>query len=128
MPASKSAISTASAPGAVGPYSQAVAANGFLFVSGQIPLDPATGELVTGDIQAMTRRVLDNVKAIVEAAGANMDATVKCTVFLADMADFAAMNEVYAQYFQEPFPARAAFQVGALPKGARVEIEAIVAL
>lgn len=125
---SKTPIQTSQAPAAVGPYSQAIRSGDLLFLSGQIPIDPATGELVQGDIQTMTRRVLDNLSAVLAAADASLDNVVKCTVFLADIADFAAMNEVYAQYFKEPFPARSAFQVAALPKGARVEIEAFARL
>lgn len=121
-------IATPTAPAAIGPYSQAVVAGNLLFVSGQIPLDPETAELVGGDIETQTRRVLDNVKAIVRAAGADMDRVVKTTIFLADMNDFAAVNGVYAEYFDTTLPARATIQVAGLPKGVPVEIEAIVLL
>ena len=121
-------IASSSAPAAVGPYSQAVRAGDLLFVSGQIPLDPATGQLVGGDIAAQTHRVLQSLDAIVRAAGATLDDVVKTTVYLADMNDFAAMNRVYATWFADPAPARAAVQVARLPKDAQVEIEAIVRL
>jgi len=121
-------IATPSAPAAIGPYSQAVAAGNLLFVSGQIPLDPETGELVGGDIESQTRRVLDNVTAIIQAAGADMDRVVKTTIFLADMNDFAVVNGVYAEYFSATPPARATVQVAGLPKGVPVEIEAVVLL
>lgn len=121
-------IATPTAPAAIGPYSQAVVAGNLLFVSGQIPLDPETSELVGGDIETQTRRVLDNVKAIVRAAGADMDRVVKTTIFLADMNDFAAVNGVYAEYFNATLPARATVQVAGLPKGVPVEIEAVVLL
>jgi len=120
-------IRTENAPKAVGPYSQGVCTNGFLFVSGQIPIDPTTGNFVSGGIREQTKQALLNVKAIVEAAGLKMSQVVKATVFLADMNDFVAMNEVYASFFSEPFPARAAFQAVRLPKDAMVEIEVIVA-
>jgi len=120
-------IKTESAPQAIGPYSQAVCVHGFLFVSGQIPIDPATGIFVPGGIRAQTHQALTNVRAIVEAAGYQMSQAVKATVFLADMNDFAVMNEVYATFFSPPFPARAALQVSRLPKDALVEIELIVA-
>ena len=121
-------ISTPAAPAAIGPYSQAIRAGGFLFVSGQIPLDPATGAVAAGDVAAQTRRVLDNLRAIVAAAGTSLGAVVKTTVYLADMNDFAAMNEVYGGYFTAPAPARATVQVSRLPKDVRVEIDAIVHL
>ncbi|MCL2727838.1 MAG: RidA family protein [Bacteroidales bacterium] len=120
-------VQTEKAPQAIGPYSQGVCANGFLFVSGQLPIDPATGVFKPGGIHEQTYQVLINAKAIVEAAGLQMSQTVKATVFLADMSDFAAMNEIYATFFTNPFPARAAFQVARLPKDALVEIELIVA-
>jgi len=120
-------IQTPDAPQAIGPYSQAISVNGFLFVSGQLPIDPATGVFVSGGIKEQTRQALLNAKAIVEAGGFTMDQTVKATVFLVDMNDFAAMNEVYATFFSDPFPARAAFQVVRLPKDAQVEIELIAA-
>jgi 2-iminobutanoate/2-iminopropanoate deaminase len=122
------ALSTDGAPAAIGPYSQAIVAGGFVFCSGQIPLDPATGELVTGDVAAQTRRVLDNLRAVLDAAGSSLDAVVKTTVFLADMADFAAMNAVYAEYFHAPAPARSTVQAAALPRAARVEIEVVALL
>ena len=125
---SKKIVATASAPAAIGPYSQAVEAGGFLFVSGQVPLDPATGGIVSEDIREQTRRSLESVKGIVEAAGATLADVVKCSVFLADMNDFAAMNEVYSEYFTGDFPARAAVEVSRLPKDVKVEIEAIAKL
>ena len=121
----KQVIHTDSAPAAIGPYSQAIQIGDLLFVSGQVPIDPSTGAIVEGDIKAQAQQSLNNLKAILNAAGTNMGAVVKTTVFLADMNDFAAMNEVYAQFFQEPFPARSAVQVARLPKDAKVEIEAI---
>lgn len=121
----KECIYTPKAPEAVGPYSQAVAAGPFLFTSGQIPLDPATGALVEGGIREQTEQVLRNVEAVLAQAGLTMDSVVKTTVFLTDMNDFAAMNEVYAAHFQGDYPARSAVEVGALPKGARVEIETV---
>lgn len=124
----RKAVATTTAPAAIGPYSQAVIAGGFLFVSGQIPLDPATGALVSGSIADETRRVFGNLKAILEAAGATFDNVVKTTVYLSDMADFSAMNAVYATYFSDPAPARATVQAAALPKGVRVEIDLIAAL
>jgi 2-iminobutanoate/2-iminopropanoate deaminase len=122
------AVSTQAAPAAIGPYSQAIRAGDFLFVSGQIPLDPATGTLVDGDVRTQTRRVLENLSAIVAAGGASLDRVVKTTVYLVDMNDFPAMNEVYATFFTAPAPARATVQVGRLPKDVRVEIDAIVFL
>ena len=124
----KQVIHTDSAPAAIGPYSQAIQIGDLLFVSGQVPIDPSTGAVVEGDIKAQAQQSLNNLKAILNAAGTNMGAVVKTTVFLADMNDFAAMNEVYAQFFQEPFPARSAVQVARLPKDAKVEIEAIAQL
>lgn len=122
-------ISTPNAPGAIGPYSQGVAVQGTLvFTAGQIPLHPATGELVTGDIAAQTRQVLENVKAILEAAGASLGSVVKTTVFLKDMNDFAGMNAVYATFFRENPPARSTIEVARLPKDVRVEIEAVAAV
>jgi 2-iminobutanoate/2-iminopropanoate deaminase len=118
-------VKTDKAPGAIGPYSQAVEVDGWVFCSGQIPLDPATGELVTGDIGAQTDLVLKNLSAVLEAAGASLDRVVKTTVFLADMGDFAGMNEVYSQHFGDHRPARAAVAVRTLPKNVDVEIEAI---
>ena len=124
----KQVIHTDSAPAAIGPYSQAIQIGDLLFVSGQVPIDPSTGAIVEGDIKAQAQQSLNNLKAILNAAGTNMGAVVKTTVFLADMNDFAAMNEVYAQFFQEPVPARSAVQVARLPKDAKVEIEAIAQL
>ena len=121
-------ITSSGAPPAIGPYSQAVRAGGFLFVSGQIPLDPATGQLVDGDVTAQTHRVLQSLDAIVRAAGATLHDVVKTTVYLADMNDFVAMNRVYATYFADPAPARVAVEVARLPKDAQVEIDAIVRL
>lgn len=121
------AISTSKAPAAIGPYSQAIDSGaGLVFVSGQLPIDPATGNLVDG-IQEQTKQSILNAKAILEEAGLGLDRVVKTTVFLADMADFAAMNEVYSSYFTAPFPARSAVAVKTLPKGALVEIECIAA-
>lgn len=121
-------ISTSNAPAAIGPYSQAVDSGaGLVFLSGQLPIDPATGAFPEGGIQAQTRQSLRNVQAILAAAGLSLAHVVKTTVFLSDMADFAAMNEVYATFFAEPFPARSAVAVKALPKGALVEIECIAA-
>ncbi len=121
----KQIIETKSAPQAIGPYSQAVSANGFVFASGQIPLDPRTGEFVAGGVAEQTEQVLRNLAAVLEAAGASLDKVVKTTVFLADMTDFAAMNEVYARHFSLDPPARATVAAAGLPRGARVEIEAI---
>jgi reactive intermediate/imine deaminase len=125
---SKRIISTAAAPPAIGPYSQAVRVGDTIWVSGQIPLDPVTKELVAGDIEAQVRRVFDNLKAIVTAAGASFDDVVKATIFLIDLSHFALVNKVMAEYFREPYPARAAVGVAALPRGAQVEVECIVAL
>lgn len=121
-------ISTPAAPAAIGPYSQAIRAGDFLFVSGQIPLDPSTGALVGGDVQAQTRRVLENLSAILRAAGASLEHVVKTTVYLADMADFPTMNEVYATFFTSAAPARATVQVSRLPRDVRVEIDAVAYL
>jgi len=126
--ATRQAVSTDQAPKAIGPYSQAIRAGELLFVSGQVPLDPATGTLVEGDIGVQTHRVMQNVKAIVEAAGASLDAVVKTTIYLADLGDFKAVNEVYGGYFTAPAPARATVQVARLPLDARVEIDAIASL
>ena len=120
--------STPKAPRAIGPYSQATRANGLLFTAGQVGFDPATGELVDGGIAEQTERVLENVRAILEAEGLNMASVVKTTVFLVDMADFAAMNSVYASAFGDHRPARSTVAVAALPRGARVEIEAVAVL
>lgn len=121
----KEVVSTENAPGAIGPYSQAIKVNGMVFCSGQIPLDPATGEFVAGGIVEQTEQVFKNLIAVLEAAGSGLDSVVKTTVFLADMAEFAAMNDVYAKYFAENKPARATVQAGRLPRDARVEIECI---
>ena len=119
------AINTKNAPAAIGPYSQAIEVNGFVYTSGQLPIDPATGEFAGSDIKSQAEQSLKNVKAILEEAGLTMKNVVKTTVFLADMADFAAMNEVYSTYFSEPYPARSAVAVKTLPKGALVEIECV---
>jgi 2-iminobutanoate/2-iminopropanoate deaminase len=121
----RTSISTASAPAAIGPYSQAIATEGFVFASGQVPLDPATGQLSAGDVGEQTRRALDNLAAVLAAAGSSPALVVKTTVFLTSMADFAAMNEVYATYFTSDPPARSTVAVAELPRGARVEVEAI---
>ena len=125
---SKTAIHTEQAPAAIGPYSQGIKAGNTVYVSGQIPIDPVTGEFAGEDIAAQTRQSLTNIREILKAGGADMSHVVKTTVLLKDIADFAAMNEVYAEFFTEPYPARAAFQAAALPKGALVEIEAIAVL
>jgi 2-iminobutanoate/2-iminopropanoate deaminase len=121
----KNIIATRNAPGAIGPYSQGIKANGFVFASGQIGLDPATGDFVKGGITEQSRQVLLNVKNVLEAAGSGLDKVVKTTVFLKDINDFAAMNAVYSEFFKTDCPARSAVQVAALPKGALVEIEVI---
>jgi 2-iminobutanoate/2-iminopropanoate deaminase len=124
----KQTVLTERGPKPIGPYSQAVRANGFLYVSGQVALDPKTGEMVTGEVRQQTERVLENVKGIVEAAGSNLNHVVKTTVFLKDMSDFATMNEVYSRYFTIAPPARSTVQVARLPKDALVEIEVIATL
>lgn len=124
----REAVSTASAPRAIGPYSQAIRAGSLLFVSGQVPIDPATGQIVSGDIAAQTHRVFQNIGEILKAGGASFDHVVRTTVFLADMNDFAAMNDVYATYFTAPAPARATVQVSRLPRDARVEIDVIASI
>jgi 2-iminobutanoate/2-iminopropanoate deaminase len=124
----RQAVASDDAPKAIGPYSQAVRAGSLLFVSGQIPLDPATGRLVDGDIAAQTHRVFANLRAILEAAGASLDHVVRATVYLADMDDFTVVNEVYGGYFSSPAPARATVQAARLPKDARVEIDVIATL
>jgi 2-iminobutanoate/2-iminopropanoate deaminase len=121
----KHAVSSPDAPAAIGPYSPAVRAGQLLFVSGQVPIDPATGQLIEGDVAAQTRRVLDNVGALLNAAERSFADVVRTTVFLADMNDFAAVNAIYGQYFSQPYPARATVQVARLPKDARVEIDVI---
>jgi len=121
----KRAVSSPDAPKAIGPYSQAVRVGDLLFLSGQVPLDPATGTIVDGDISVQTRRVMDNLGAVLKSAGLSFANVARTTIFLADMNDFAKVNEVYGSYFTEPFPARATVQVARLPKDARVEIDAI---
>ncbi|HYZ84762.1 MAG TPA: RidA family protein [Bryobacteraceae bacterium] len=121
----KQAISTASAPKAIGPYSQAITSNGLVFLSGQIPLDPATGQVIDGGVEAQTQRVLENMKAVLEASGASLQSVLKTTVFLQDMAQFPAMNEVYSKFFTDPFPARSTVEVSRLPKDVLVEIECV---
>jgi 2-iminobutanoate/2-iminopropanoate deaminase len=124
----KQVIATTGAPAAIGPYSQAIVSNGFAFLSGQIPLDPATGALIDGGIAEQTARVLDSMKSVLEASGSSLANVVKTTVYLKDMAEFAAMNEVYARYFTEQPPARATVEVARLPKDVRVEIDCIATL
>ena len=124
----KKIISTADAPAAIGTYSQAVEVGNTLWVSGQIPLDPATKELVSGDMESQVRQAFRNLQAIVEAAGAQLDDVVKATVYLLDLTHFALVNRIMAEYFREPYPARAAVGVAALPRGAQIEVECVVAL
>lgn len=121
----KTKVQTKNAPAAIGPYSQAIKASGFVYVSGQIPIDPATGEFVAGGIKEQTEQVIKNLSAVLSAAGSGLDQVVKTTVFLADMAEFAAMNEVYARFFVGDAPARATVAAAGLPRNARVEIEAV---
>ena len=121
----KEIISTTEAPGAIGPYSQAVRTGGFLFCSGQIPLDPKSGQIVSGDIAAQTRRVMDNITAVLKAESLTFDHVVKTTIFLTNLGDFQTVNEIYGSYFKQDPPARSTIQVAALPKGANVEIEVI---
>ena len=121
-------INTEHAPAAIGPYSQGVVAGGMLYASGQIPLDPKSGEIVSGGIAAQTKQVLENMKAVVEAAGAQMSNVVKVTIYIVDMQQFAVVNEVYGTYFSAPFPARACVEVSKLPKGVEVEMDAIAFL
>ena len=121
-------VSTRSAPAPIGPYSQAVKANGFLYLSGQTPLDPSSGEVVQGSIETQTDRVMENLKAVLAAAGLGFSDVVKTSVYLTDMADFPRVNEVYGRYFGESQPARSTFQVAGLPKAASVEIDAIAVL
>lgn len=120
-------VKTDAAPGAIGPYSQAIKANGFVFLSGQVALDPRTGQMVGQDIKTQTRRVMDNVKAVLDAAGSSLDRVVKCTVFLKDMNDFGPMNEEYGSYFKELPPVRTTVQVAKLPRDALIEIDVIAA-
>lgn len=122
---SKTIVNTEKAPAAIGPYSQAVVTGNLLFTSGQLPIDPATGNIPEGSIEDRAHIVFKNLSAIAGAAGTGLDKAVKTTVFLADIADFAAVNGIYGQYFKEPFPARSAFQVAALPLGADIEVEAV---
>ena len=124
----KEAVSTPAAPGAIGPYSQAIRAGGFLFASGQIPLDPATGKVVDGGIAEQTRRVLENLRGVLAAAGVSFDRVVKTTVFLADLSEFAAMNEIYGSFFPVPAPARSTVEVKRLPRDVKVEIDLIAYL
>ncbi|MFW6054526.1 MAG: RidA family protein [Thermodesulfobacteriota bacterium] len=124
----KQEVKTDKAPAAIGPYSQAVKAGGMVFVSGQIPLNPDSGELISGDIQAATRQVLENLQAILHEAGCGLDKVVKVSVFLQDMADFQKVNEVYGEFFDQTPPARVCIQVAGLPKGAPVEMEAVALL
>lgn len=123
---SREPISTPRAPAAIGPYSQAVRAGGTVYLSGQIPLDPATGELVQADITTEARRVFDNLQAVCEAAGGSMDDVARVGIYLTDLSDFAAVNAVMADYFRAPYPARSTIQVSALPRGARVEVDAVL--
>ena len=125
---SRRIIATDLAPKAIGPYSQAVAAGGAVYLSGQIPLDPATMQLVEGDITVQARRVFENLKAVCEAAGGSLDQLARVTIFLTDLGDFAAVNAVMAEYCREPYPSRATVQVSALPRGAQVEIDGILVL
>jgi 2-iminobutanoate/2-iminopropanoate deaminase len=122
---SRRAVSTTAAPGAVGPYSQAIVTDDLVFCAGQVGLDPATGELVEGGIDAQAERAIRNIEAVLDAAGCTMADVVKTTIFLADIADFATMNAIYARFMPDPPPARTTFAVAALPKGARFEIEAV---
>ena len=124
----KKPIHTESAPAAIGTYSQAIQSGSFVFLSGQIPLDPLTMDIVDGDFEARARRVFENLKAVTEAAGGTLDQIVKCTIYLTDLDNFATVNSVMAEFFEEPYPARAALGVASLPKGADVEAEAILAL
>ncbi len=124
----RQAVETNQAPAAIGPYSQAIRAGALLFISGQIPLDPTSGEVVGGDAATQTHRIMESLGAILQAAGAGYEQVVRTTVFLADLADFAAVNEAYGSYFDAPAPTRATVQVAALPKGVRVEIDAIAHL
>lgn len=121
-------VSTDQGPKAIGPYSQAIRANGFVFLSGQIPLDPKTQQVIEGDVSAQTERVIENLKAVVEAAGSSLERVVKTTVFLTDMGEFAEMNEVYSRYFAAHKPARSTVEVSRLPKNVRVEIDLIALL
>jgi reactive intermediate/imine deaminase len=128
LPMSRTIIHTDNAPRAIGPYSQAVRAGTTVYLSGQIPLDPATGELVAGDITAQTRRVFDNLVAVCAAAGGSLADVVRVGIYLTDLGDFAAVNAVMAEYCAQPYPARSTIQVSALPRGAQVEIDAVLVL
>ncbi|MDO4330041.1 MAG: RidA family protein [Lachnospiraceae bacterium] len=123
----KQIVNSDKAPAAIGPYSQAIEANGFVLVSGQLPIVPSTGQFPSQDVQDQTKASLENIRAILKEAGLGLEHVVKTTVYLADIKDFGPMNEIYGQYFQAPYPARAAFAVAGLPKGAKVEIEVIAA-
>lgn len=125
---SRQPISTERAPAAIGPYSQAVRAGGTVYLSGQIPLDPATGQLVQADIATETRRVFDNLRAVCEAAGGSLEHVVRVGIYVMDLADFAQVNAVMAEYFKAPYPARSTIQVAGLPRGARVEVDAVMHL
>ncbi len=125
---SKQAIQSPDAPAAIGPYSQAIRAGNTLYLSGQIPLDPKTMQIVDGGIDAQARRVFDNLRAVARAAGASLDDIVKLSILLTDLGEFAEVNDIMATYFNAPYPARATYQVAALPRGARIEVEAILAL
>ena len=125
---SRQPISTERAPAAIGPYSQAVRAGGTVYLSGQIPLDPATGQLVQADIGTETRRVFDNLRAVCEAAGGSLEHVARVGIYVMDLADFAQVNAVMAEYFQAPYPARSTIQVAGLPRGARVEVDAVMHL
>ena len=125
MPTTRTTVATENAPAAIGPYAQAISAGDLIFCSGQIPLDPATNQLVEGGIDIQTRRVLDNLAAVLQAAGSSLDQVVKTTIFLADMDDFGTVNTIYGEYFGSEPPARATVQVARLPRDVRVEIEAI---
>jgi reactive intermediate/imine deaminase len=124
----KNIIATTDAPGAIGPYSQAVKAGNTVYFSGQIPLDPATGELVTGDITAQTRRVFDNLAAVAKAAGGSLADIVRVGIYVTDLGNFAAVNAVMAEYMAQPYPARSTIEVSGLPKGAQVEVDAVMVL
>ena len=126
--ADRKRVHTDGAPAAIGPYSQAIVSDGYVFTAGQIALDPKTGELVEGGVEAQAERVLHNLRAVLEAAGSSLNDVAKTTMYLADIADFVAVNGVYARFFKVPYPARSAIQAGALPKGALVEIDAIARL
>ena len=124
----KQAIHTNNAPAAIGPYSQAIRYNDTIYVSGQIPLDPATGDLVSGGIEVQIRQVFANLKAVAEASGSDLSKALKVTVFLTDLGNFAAVNEIMAEYFSEPYPARAAIEVAGLPKGAEIEADVLLSV